>query len=67
MMLAACELGLGSCVVGSAASVLNIWKVKAELGIPEDYTAIAPIVLDVPMEETTANSRKEPLILGWRH
>ena len=67
MMLAACEFGLGSCVVGSSASVLNIWKVKAELGIPEDYTAIAPIVVGVPIEETAASSRKEPLILAWQH
>jgi nitroreductase len=67
MMLAACELGLGSCVVGSSASVLNIWKVKAELGIPEDYTVIAPIVVGVPLEETAASSRKEPLILAWQH
>ena len=67
MMLAACEFGLGSCVVGSSASVLNIWKVKAELGIPDDYTAIAPIVVGIPMEETAAGPRKEPLILAWQH
>jgi nitroreductase len=67
MMLAACELGLGSCVVGCSASVLNIWQVKTDLGIPEDYTAIAPIVVGVPMNETAASSRKEPLILAWQH
>jgi len=28
LMLAACDMGLGSCVIGSSASVLNIRKVK---------------------------------------
>lgn len=66
MMLAACDMGLGSCVICSSASVLNIHNVKTELGIPNDYTAIAPIVVGIPMEETAATPRKEPLILAWK-
>lgn len=66
LMLAACDMGLGSCVIGSSASVLNIRKVKTELGIPDDYAAIAPIIVGVPKEETAAASRKEPLILSWK-
>ena len=66
LMLAACDMGLGSCVIGSSASVLNIHKVKKELGIPDAYTAIAPIIVGVPSEETPATRRKEPLILAWK-
>jgi nitroreductase len=66
MMLAACDLGLGSCVIGSAVSVLNIHMVKTELGIPAEYSVIAPIVVGVPMEETAATPRKEPLVLAWK-
>jgi hypothetical protein len=40
--------------------------VKTELGIPDEYSAIAPIVVGVPSGETAATSRKEPLILSWK-
>ncbi len=66
LMLAASALGLGSCVIGSAVAALNIHKVKAELGIPDEYTAIAPIVVGVPSGKTEATSRKEPKILLWK-
>ena len=66
LMLAATAVGLGSCVIGSAVAALNIHKVKAELGIPDDYSAIAPVVVGVPSGETTTTSRKEPKILFWK-
>ncbi len=66
LMLAASAIGLGSCVIGSAVAALNIHKVKAELGIPAEYSAIAPIVVGVPSGETPATSRKEPTILSWK-
>lgn len=66
LMLAASAMGLGSCVIGSAVAALNIHKVKAELGIPDEYSAIAPIVVGVPTGNTPASSRNEPLILSWK-
>lgn len=66
LMLAACSLGLGTCVIGSSLAALNLTDVKIELGIPTDFTAIAPIVVGVPRGETAATSRKEPRVLGWR-
>ncbi len=66
LMLAACDMGLGSCVIGSVVSTLNICTVKSELGIPDEYSAIAPIIVGVPKEETAAPPRKEPLILAWK-
>jgi nitroreductase len=66
LMLAASAIGLGSCVIGSAVAALNIHKVKAEIGIPDDYTVIAPVVVGVPSGETQPVSRKEPRILSWK-
>lgn len=66
LMLAASGSGLGSCVIGSAVAALNIHKVKTELGIPDEYSAIAPIIVGVPSGETPATSRKEPTILSWK-
>jgi nitroreductase len=66
LMLAASAIELGSCVIGSAVAALNIHKVKTELGIPDEYSVIAPIVVGVPGGETQAASRKEPFILSWK-
>ncbi len=66
LMLAASAIGLGTCVIGSAVAALNIHKVKTELGIPDEYIAIAPVVVGVPSGETVATSRKEPKILFWK-
>jgi nitroreductase len=66
LMLAASAVGLGSCVIGSAVAALNIHKVKAEIGIPDEYTVIAPVVVGVPGGETTPAARKEPMILSWK-
>jgi nitroreductase len=66
LMLAACAMGLGSCVIGSALATLNMQEVKTELGIPDQFSAIAPIIVGVPSGEIGATSRKEPLILCWK-
>jgi nitroreductase len=66
LMLAACALGLGSCVIGSAVAALNIHKVKSELGIPDEFSAIAPIVVGVPSGETPVSARKLPLVLAHK-
>jgi len=66
LMLAACAIGLGSCVIGSAVETLNTPEVKTKLGIPAEFDAVSPIVVGVPGGETAATSRKEPFILGWK-
>lgn len=48
LMLAACAMGLGTCCIGSAVPALNTVDAKAELGIPLDVTAVAPIIVGVP-------------------
>ncbi|GBL46905.1 nitroreductase [Sulfuriferula multivorans] len=66
LMLAACAIGLGSCVIGSSVAALNLPEVKAELGIPAEFNAVAPLIVGVLSGETAATSRKEPLILSWK-
>jgi nitroreductase len=66
LMLAACAIGLGSCVIGSSVAALNTPEVKAKLGIPAEFNAVAPIIVGVPRGETATTSRKEPLILAWK-
>lgn len=66
LVLAACSMGLGTCVIGSAVSALNDPEVKAELGIPAGATAVAPIIVGEPAGITPQTSRKEPRILVWK-
>ena len=65
LMLAACALGLGTCVIGSAVGGLNTPQLKARLGIPEEMTAIAPIIVGVPGGATAASPRKPAQVLAW--
>jgi len=65
LMLAACSMGLGTCVIGSALTALNIPEVKTQLGIAAEFSAVAPIIVGVPQGATAATSRREPRILSW--
>jgi nitroreductase len=66
LILAACSMGLGTCVIGAAVPALNIPNIKADLGIPDQVTPLAPIIVGVPSGETPPTARKEPEILFWR-
>lgn len=66
LMLAACGLGLATCPIGFAVGLLNSPEVKAELGVPADVTAVAPIIVGVPRGPTPEVARKDPLVLSWR-
>jgi nitroreductase len=66
LMLAACAMGLGSCVIGSAVAALNLPEVKRELGVPEAFSAIAPIIVGVPAQDAPATGRKPPRIVALR-
>ena len=63
MMLAACAMNLGSCVVASALPAMSLPDVKSTLGIPAGFEAIAPIIIGYPKTDTAPSSRKAPLIL----
>ncbi|HYA37244.1 MAG TPA: nitroreductase family protein [Candidatus Methylomirabilis sp.] len=66
LMLAAYAQGLGTCVIGFAVSALNTPQWKAELKIPAEMTAIAPMIVGVPAGETPPVSRRPPEIIAWR-
>lgn len=66
LMLAATAIGLGSCVVGAALSGLNTSKMKAELGIPDVYMVMVPIIVGIPTSEYVSPPRKKPKILAWK-
>ena len=59
-------MGLGTCVIGSALPALNTPEVMAELGIPAEFSAVAPIIVGVPTGETPPTARKDPKVLAWK-
>ena len=67
LMLAACDRGLATCVIGFAQALLNTPEVKTELGLPPDASAVAPIVVGWPRASTTpyAVPRAEPRVVSW--
>ncbi len=64
LMLAACAMGLGTCVIGSAVPALNTPEIKTLLGIPNDFSVVAPITLGYPDDEIAAVLRKNPVVLA---
>ncbi len=65
LMLTAHAMELGTCVIGSAATALNMPDVKRELGIPAEMIAVAPIIVGKPRGEAMFSARNEPHILAW--
>ena len=65
LMLTACAMGLGSCVVGAALPVLMDSATAAQLGIPVDYRAVAPVIIGRSRGDVPASPRRQPLVLAW--
>ena len=66
IMLAAHSLGLGSCWIGFAQMSLNTPELKEQLGIPKEYTIVAPLIIGHPSKASAAIIKKEPEILFWK-
>lgn len=66
LMLSAHAMGLGTCVIGSAAAALNMPDVKQELGVPLDAIAVAPIIVGKPRGDAPPSPRNEAVIVAWR-
>ncbi|MGZ4966697.1 MAG: nitroreductase family protein, partial [Chthoniobacterales bacterium] len=66
LMLSACALGLGTCVIGFAVDALNTPELKRLLGIPAEITAVAPIIVGAPAGATAVSPRKPAQVLAWK-
>jgi nitroreductase len=62
LMLAACDIGLGTCWIGFAQSFLNTPEGKSVLGLPAAWVPIAPIIVGHPKTPAPPVSRKQPEI-----
>ncbi len=65
LMLAAIELGLGTCWIGIAGPFLEDASTKHELGVPEDYEAVAALIVGYPVAEGAPPPKNPPQILYW--
>lgn len=66
LMLTAHAHGLGTCWIGFSLPFLNTKEAKDELGIPENYTAVAPLVLGYPEVMPSATVRTSPQVIAWK-
>lgn len=66
LMLAACAMGLGTCVIGLVVEALNRPEWKQKLGVSPDLTAYVPIILGFPGGKTPPVFRKDPEIIVWK-
>ncbi len=66
LMLCATDLGLGTCWIGIASPLFNARETKQELGVPEEFEAIAPIIVGYPAGETPEKEKNPPEVLFWR-
>jgi len=63
MMLAAQSMGIGSCWIGAAQRALMDEKLLMEIGAPEGYIHVAPLIFGYPKGETKMPERREPRVI----
>ncbi len=66
LMLAARAEGLGTCWIGFFAFLLNQAEVRQELGVPEDYRPIAPIIVGHPLQPAEPVEKAAPQVIFWQ-
>lgn len=64
LMLAACAIGLATCVIGCALPAFNDEAIKKMLGITDDFTVIAPIIVGYQNGISAPSPRKRPVVLS---
>jgi nitroreductase len=66
ILLAAHSYGLGACPVGFAQPWLNLPSTKNDLGIPQQYTVVLPVVIGWPEAvQPRKPERREPELVAW--
>lgn len=63
LMLAAHGMGLGTCWIGLAHGLLASPEARAELGVPDECTLVAPIIVGHPAVTPDPVERKPPEVL----
>jgi nitroreductase len=63
MMLAAQSIGIGSCWIGAAQLALMDEKLLKEIGAPEGYIHVAPLIFGYPKGKTKVPEKKEPKVV----
>lgn len=63
MMLAAHSRGIGSCWIGGVLPALMDEGFLKELGAPDGYKAVAPLIFGYPKGKTEAPGRSEPEVI----
>lgn len=63
MMLAAQSIGIGSCWIGAAQKALLNEKLLKELGAPEGYIIVAPLIFGYPTGKTEIPERIKPEVV----
>ena len=63
MMLAAQSIGIGSCWIGAAQHSLMDEKLLRELGAPDGYIHVAPLIFGYPKGSTEMPERVEPKVV----
>jgi len=66
LMLAACTMDLGTCVIGMAVDTLNGAKWRERFSLAPEITAVAPIVVGTPAAKSGPLQRKGPVIIRWK-
>jgi nitroreductase len=66
LMLTAHAMGLATCPIGFAWSLLDDPAVRQELQIPSDYVPVLPIVVGYSRKPVAPVSRRESVILCWK-
>lgn len=66
VMLAACDMGLGTCWIGFSQGFLDQPHIRQELGVPDGYSVVAPIIVGYPAGPTPAREKNPPEVLFWK-
>ncbi|MCX9083436.1 MAG: nitroreductase family protein [Candidatus Methanoperedens sp.] len=63
MMLAAQSIGIGSCWIGAAQRTLMDEKLLREIGAPQGYIHVAPLIFGYPKGKPEIPERREPEVV----
>ena len=64
LILAACGMHLGTCIIGAALPAMRSPELKPRFGIPDQFEAVVPVVLGWPNGEASRMPRKAPMIVS---